>query len=64
MDRYGSLPDSVLYALVDAIGNFDLDTAEKMGSVQWLRTREISEFPGGVVSDVTEVTEEIRKARS
>jgi hypothetical protein len=61
--RFGGLPDAILYALINAIGNFDMDATEKMTVGQRLRSRVIDSTPYGVEQQVTEACEDVRRAR-
>lgn len=61
--RFGGLPDAVLTALVIAECNPDMTTDERIAAIMALRPVQISESPGGVLRQVNEICEAIRRGR-
>ena len=59
--KYGALPDSVLYVLVIQASSFDATSDEKLLTAQRLRSRNIDDFPGGVLRDVETACAEVRR---
>jgi hypothetical protein len=62
--KFGALPDGVMYALVLAGADFDMDTTEKLTVGQRLRSHTIPETPGDIARHVQSVCEDVRKERT